>query len=158
EEVPAVVKDMSPYRRWLEAPLRRTLAEAERVHDGRKQLHLALALLPADETHVEYLVDRLLTGSPTEVVAIRTSFARHAHRICRRLWTTLEDAAADRRQRLCAACFLAAYAPDDIRWQSLGRDVVACLVMENAFSLKEWSRALRPVEKALLPTLANFIV
>ena len=48
EDVPAVVKDMGPYRRWLDGPLHQAYAEAEATGDARKQLHASLALLPVD--------------------------------------------------------------------------------------------------------------
>src|SRR5262249_55329641 len=72
EDVPGIVREMEPYRRWLDQPLREAYAEAEanqetRSHlpeastaasanqDARRQLHASLALLPADPGQVAYL-------------------------------------------------------------------------------------------------------
>jgi hypothetical protein len=48
EDVPGVVRDMAPYRRWLDEPLRQAYAEAKVGGDARKQLHASLARLPVD--------------------------------------------------------------------------------------------------------------
>ena len=47
-EVPAIVADMAPYRRWLDPLLHDAYAQAEKDKDRRKQLHASLALLPVD--------------------------------------------------------------------------------------------------------------
>lgn len=153
EDVPAVVREMAPYRRWLEGPLRKAYAGS----DARKKLHLSLALLPADHGQVEYLLGRLLAGSPTEIVTIRTSLEPHARMVRWRLWEILEDRGVDPGRRLRAACCLAAYTPDDGRWDEVSGEVAARLVTENALVLKEWARALRPVARVMLPALANLV-
>ena len=45
-DVPGVVRDMGPYRRWLDPLLQKAYTEAEAGGDARKQLHASLALLP----------------------------------------------------------------------------------------------------------------
>ena len=70
-DVPGVVRDMGPYRRWLDPLLRKAYTEAEAGGDARKQLHASLALLPVDPGQVDYLHGRLLAAGPDEVVAIR---------------------------------------------------------------------------------------
>jgi hypothetical protein len=94
---------------WLSTPLRQAYAEAEATGDLRKQLHASLALLPADEGQVEYLLGRALTGRPAEVMAIITSW-NHTREWQKRLWAILEDQ-RERGAALRAACCLAAYAP-----------------------------------------------
>jgi formylglycine-generating enzyme required for sulfatase activity len=156
-DVPAIVRDMKSYRRWLNNPLNKMYADAEAQGDARKQLHLSLAMLPADSSQVEYLLGRLLTGSPQEVAAIRSSLAPRADAIRQRLWNILEDERADPNQRLRAACFLAADEPRDGRWNKVSGDVAARLVAENALLLKEWADELRPVAGAILPALAELV-
>src|SRR3954454_13242450 len=60
KEVPAIVKDVAPYRRWIDPLLRDALREAEANNESRKRLHVSLALLPTDPGQVEYLSTRLL--------------------------------------------------------------------------------------------------
>ncbi len=157
EEVPQIVSDMGAYRRWLDEPLRSRLAQSQQSGDKRRQLHLSLALLPVDDGQIEYLVGRLLSGGPAEVMAVRTSLMPHANAVAAQLWGVLEDQSADASQRLRAACFLAEQAPDDGRWASVAGDVAVILAAENALDLKEWAQALRPVSPALLRPLADVV-
>ena len=158
EDVPAVVKDMGPYRRWLDGPLHQAYAEAEAKGDARKQLHASLALLPVDDGQVEYLYGRLLAADPQEVIVLREALRPHAGTLGERLWAVLEDAKADPGQRLRAACALAAYAPDDGRWEKVGGDVAGRLAAENALVIGQWAGALKPVGRHLLPPLAALLV
>src|SRR5262249_38057640 len=74
-EVPAIVQEMAPYRRWLDPLLRDAYREAEAKRDRGKQLHTSLALLPVDATQVEYLHRQLLDAQPHEVPVIGTALA-----------------------------------------------------------------------------------
>jgi formylglycine-generating enzyme required for sulfatase activity len=154
-DVPGVVRDMRPYRRWLDPLLREALARAEADGDARKQLHARLALLPSDPGQVQYLHERLLANAgPDEVVAIVDLLAPHGDALGEPLWAVLEDRAADPGRRLRAACALAAYAPEDGRWEEVSGDVAGRLVAENALEVGKWAGALRPVRRSLLPPLA----
>src|SRR5262249_7088539 len=117
EDVPAIVADMTSYRRWLDGPLRQAYAEAK--GDTRKQLHASLALLPVDAGQVEYLYGRLLAAEPQEVIVLREALRPHAETLRKQLWAVLEDVKTDPDQRLRAACALAGYAQDDGRWQQV---------------------------------------
>src|ERR1019366_1944343 len=67
-QVPNIVADMPPYRRWLNPLLHEAQAQAVKDNEPRKQLHASLALLPVDGTQVAYLKDRLLDAAPNEVL------------------------------------------------------------------------------------------
>ena len=153
-DVPGVVAEMEPYRYWLDPLLRDAYAEAEASGDGRKQLHASLALLPSDSVQTVYLYRRLLTAGPDEVVAIRDMLAPQKETWVEPLWTVLEERASAPGQHLRAASTLAAYAPDDARWEKVGSDVAGRLVAENALVVGKWAEALRPVGRRLLPPLA----
>src|SRR5262249_49762744 len=128
EDVPAVVRDMAPYRRWLDGSLREAYAEAEASQDARKQLHASLALLPVDAGEAEYLYGRLLAAEPHAVMVIREALRPHAAMLGERLWAVLQGPQSDPGKRLRAACALARYAEDDGRWAKVSRDVTARLV------------------------------
>ena len=66
-QVPNIVADMPPYRRWLNPLLHDAQAKAEKDNDRPKRLHTGLALLPVDASQVEYLYGRLLDAEPGEV-------------------------------------------------------------------------------------------
>src|SRR5262249_29013802 len=153
EDVPAVVTDMASYRRWLDEPLRQVYADAQANHDARKQLHASLALLPVDAGQVEYLHRRLLAAEPHEVIVLREALRPHADTVGQQLWEVLEDAKVDPGQRLRAASALAAYSPDDSRWEKVSGDVAARLVAENALVIGPWARGLKPGGRHRLPPL-----
>src|SRR5262249_53676118 len=60
-------------------------------------------------------------------------------------------------QRFRAACALAAFAPDDPRWQKVGDDVAGKLAAQKPFEMARWAEGLKPVRKKLLPLLAAFL-
>jgi formylglycine-generating enzyme required for sulfatase activity len=156
-DVPAVVHDLAPYRHWAD-PLLREQASREDL-DGGKRLHLALALLPSDPGQVKYLHERLLANpGPDEVVAIVDLLAPHKATLAEPLWAVLEDRAVDPGRRLRAACALAAYAPEDGRWEKVSGDVAGRLVAENALVIGQWAGALKPVGRHLLAPLADLLL
>jgi formylglycine-generating enzyme required for sulfatase activity len=159
EDVPAIIRDMGSYRRWLDGPLQRAYAEAEATGDTRKQLHASLALLPVDDGQVDYLRRHLLTAEPQEVIVLREALRPHPRVWGEPLWAVLGDAQADPGQRLRVACTLAAYAAGDVRWEKkVGVDVADCLVAENAFVIGRWAEALKPVGRQLLLPLAALLL
>ena len=157
-DVPGIVKDMAPYRRWLDPLLHEAYAQAEKDNDPRKQLHASLALLPVDSGQVEYLYGRLLKGEPQEVIVIREALSDHKQDLTERLWTLLENPKNDQDQRFRAACALAAFAPDDPRWEKVSGDVAATLVIQKPFVIAQWTDALKGVGRWLIPPLADFLV
>jgi formylglycine-generating enzyme required for sulfatase activity len=148
---------MKPYRFWIDRLLRQACANAEAHHDAGKQLHASMALLPHDGSQLDYLVERLLTGTPDEVKAIRTLMAPYLDQVVERFWTVLRDPTENPGRRFRAACALAQFTPDDDRWAQVSPDVAAKLVTENSLVLAPWSELLKPVRRSLLRPLAEFI-
>ncbi len=157
-ELPAIVKDVTPLRRWLDPLLHEAYTQAEQANNSRKQLHASVALLPADSGQVNYLYDRLLTGQPQEVIVIREALSDHKQALTMRLWAMLEDPKNDQDQRFRAACALEAFAPDDPRWEKASADVAATLVAQKPFVIAQWADALEGVGRWLIPPLADFLV
>jgi eukaryotic-like serine/threonine-protein kinase len=158
EDVPDIVREMGPFRRWLDGPLREAYAQAEAKHDARRQLHASLGLLPVDRGQVGYLLDRLLSALPQEVVVICEALQSYASEVSPWLWEVVADAKRLPGERLRAACALATYAADDPRWQGVSRDVAARLAAENGLVIARWADALRPVRRHLLAPLAALLV
>jgi formylglycine-generating enzyme required for sulfatase activity len=149
-DVPELVRDLGPYRRWAD-PLLRAQAAREGLDEGRR-LHVALALLPVDAGKADYLCDRLLTArEPGAVDAICAVLDAHAPDSLARFWPVLQDGRENRPRRLRAACALARVAPDDPRWAEVGDEVVRCLAGENILQLRDWSELLEPVQTHLIP-------
>ena len=159
EDVPDIVSEMRPVPALARRAVARSLRPTPKADDDtRRQLHASLGLLPVDRGQVDYLRDRLLTAGPQEVLVIREALQPHAAEVSPRLWKVLEDGKSLPGERLRAACALAAYAPDDARWQEVSRDVAARLVAENGLAIARWAEALRPVRRHLLPPLAALLV
>jgi eukaryotic-like serine/threonine-protein kinase len=75
-EVPAIITDMAPYRRWVDPLLRQAYNDAEQKKDEHRQLRVSLALLPVDAGQANYLYGRLLTSSPFELPVIRDALSQ----------------------------------------------------------------------------------
>jgi formylglycine-generating enzyme required for sulfatase activity len=157
-DVPGIVKEMAPYRRWLNRLLQEAFAQAQENQDARKQLHTSLALLPVDSGQMEFLYERLLTSEPQEVVVIREALLNHKPDLRGRWWRLLENPKNDQDQRFRAACALAAFSPDDLRWEKASVDVAEMLVIQKPFVIAQWTDALKGVKKWLIPPLADLLV
>lgn len=149
--VPHLVDELADYRPWAE-PLLRRLAEESPSH-SRARLHASLALLPADSTQVEYLVERLRIARPETLLVIRDALHPYREELIPRFWSVLLDGEGNGDERLRAACVLAAYAPNDDRWSQVSEAVAAAVVTENLLLIGRWADALRPVSTVLAPPL-----
>jgi serine/threonine protein kinase/formylglycine-generating enzyme required for sulfatase activity len=155
-EVPSIVQDMPPYRRWLDPLLHDAYAQAEKDQDRRKQLHTSLALLPVDASQVKYLKDRLLDAEAGEVAVIRDALVPHKDQLVGELWPIVESPPKGKEsQRLRAAAALAKYHPDSEKWAKASVLVVHDLVQQNPVYLLYWSEAFRPVKASFLAPLSE---
>jgi formylglycine-generating enzyme required for sulfatase activity len=162
EDVPAVVADMGPYRRWLDGPLHQAYADAQANGDARKQLHASLALLPVDEGQVECLYAQLLKAGPSELPVIREALRGHKDALTGRLWAVLEDA-ADKGQRFRAACALADYDVSEDkanrqRWLAVAPSVADWLllsVQQNPSHYSVLRQTLFPLRQRLVDPLST---
>ena len=157
-EVPSVIAELSPYRRWVDQLLRQTYAEAKEAEDSQKQLYAALALLPVDDNQLPYLRDRLLRADAQNFSVIRQSLAGHKDAIVAECWRVLQKPTLeDQGKALQAASALALYDPENPLWEKLSTDVANRLVAENAYVVARWINALRPVSKQIRdPLIAVF--
>ena len=74
-QVPEIVGAMRDYRRWVDSSLR---SELEKASDSsRQKLHASLALLPVDASRVDYLFNRLLSATPSELPVLRDALKIH---------------------------------------------------------------------------------
>ena len=89
-DVPAIVKQLSNYRRWADPQLVHVVQSTE--DQTREHLHASLALLPVDGTQVDYLFNRLLAASPIEVPVLRDALKPQSSTLTPKLWTALEAA------------------------------------------------------------------
>jgi hypothetical protein len=141
-QVLGIVGAMRGYRRWVDASLR---GELERGSSGpRQKLHASLALLPVDATQVDYLFNRLLSASPSELPVLSDALSPHRSTLTPKLWSVLESAKPGDTSLLPCAGALASYAPDDGRWEPQGTKVAQALVSVNPVYLGSWLEAFAP--------------
>ena len=155
-DVPTIVQDMAPYRRWVDPLVRDAYAQAEARKDARKQLHASLALLPVDAGQAEYLYGRLLDAEPNQIGALSGALDTHQDALLGKLWTiALTPENGKEQQRLRAAAALARYDPESQHWDEMGKNVTNHLVNEPAVYLETWLESFRPVRVKLLAPLAR---
>ncbi len=152
-DVPAIVEQLSGYRRWADPQLASVVRSSD--DQTREHLHASLALLPVDAAQIEYLLKRLLKADPSELPVLRDALQAHRSTLTPKLWTVLESATPGDVSLLPAASALASYAPDDARWQAVSGQVAQALVSVDAVFLGTWMAALRPVRGKLTPSLTT---
>ena len=145
-DVPGIIAELKPYRRWVDPLLRQAYTEAKEAGNSEKQLHAALALLPVDDTQLPYLKDQLLRADARDISVIRQSLASCKQTLIDECWRVLEKPTQeDQGKALQAASALALYDPTNPLWEKTRTNIVNRLVAENAYVVAGWIDALRPV-------------
>ncbi len=128
-EVPAIVLDMTPFRRWVDPLLQQAYAEAELKKDEHRHLRVSLALLPVDLGQSGYLYGKLLASSPLELPVIRDALSKQPSFVDKMRGVLLEQDIVPER-RLRAACALASSGEpmDDSYWPQSAAAVVTELL------------------------------
>jgi hypothetical protein len=116
-----------------------------------EKLRASLALLPVDASQVEYPYGRLLEARPQEIYILCDSLVPYKKDLIDKLWTIVEQPAKGKEeQRMRAACALASYDPNSIRWAKTAEPIVNHLVaVVSPPELERWMDALRPVRAKL---------
>jgi formylglycine-generating enzyme required for sulfatase activity len=151
-QVPAIVAEVSRYRRWTDPLLVRNLEQP--TGSPKKKLHARLALLPVDPGQVKPLSKDLLHASPSELLVIRAALTPYKEQLTEGLWQLRLDGRARPEQRFRAACALATFDADNPKWAAVAPDVVAEL-MADLVLLNQWVEVLQPVRLALLGPLGQ---
>ncbi len=93
-QVPEIVRAMRDHRRRVDPSLR---DELERASDhSREKLHASLALLPVDAAQVDFLFDRLVTASTSELPVLCDALKPHRSALTPRLWEVPGEGKAGR--------------------------------------------------------------
>ncbi len=148
--VPDLLARLQPYQHWAEPRLDYM---ANHPESDRERLHAGLALLGHDPGQEEFLLEQLLKARPAEFLVLRTALQRHQEHLSERLWPVLQDGQAGPGPRFRAACALAAYDPEDPRWEKACGAVVQQMLSENPLHLGVWLEALQPVRRSLIGPL-----
>jgi hypothetical protein len=156
-ETPAIIKDMAPYRRWID-PLLREVHQSTDL-GPRPRLNVTLALLPSDPAHRQYLCERLLRSLPRDVLVIRAALERYRKVCLPHLWTrACADTDGATGERLRASAALASYNPNSTAWQHLATGVAHDLTTTRALEFAVWMRSLQPLSEHLLAPLEAILL
>ena len=151
-QVPILVNSLEGYRIWADPLLKQEDAEAK--EGSRQKLHMALALLPVDESKVNYVRDQLFVVTPTQFPVVCDALLSHKAAIVEPLWSVALDSKRETQQRFQAACALAKYDPEGQRWARVQNQTADVLVAVPAVYLATWMDALHPVRARLLAPLS----
>jgi len=155
DAVPATIDELSHYRTWVDPWLRQDEKKAEQDDDKNLRLLASLALLPSDESQVDYLFDRLIDNvAAGEADVIRQALQPHKARITEKLWNVATSSPID-QQCLSAAGALALYAPDDPRWTAAAAGIAARLARSNPFDATHYIDALVNVHHQLVGPVSD---
>jgi serine/threonine protein kinase len=149
--VPAIIRQLAPYRGWTEPVLHAVTADPAKTRAER--LHAQLALLPWKSTSAESLLAPILDASPDELRVISEELVPARGSVIDPLWAAAYDDRASADHRFRAACALAILAPADQRWAEIGPRTADQLLAEDPLLVKPWVDLLRPVQSALLSRL-----
>jgi len=165
DEVPAIVAEITPYRRWATPMLRSAYDRAGSAGDAEdvdQQLNISLALLPGDETQALFLRERLLDLEPAELRVVKGSLRLHANEVLATLWDVLEDDRESATRRFNAACAVAGdTSKDDARWNSVRQFVAEQMMTRLSRSPRDFdvlTGLLEPVATVLSESLGELVL
>ncbi len=153
EDVPGIVRQTGPYRRWLVPRLHAAVTAAEKARDRRRLLQANMALLPFEPARAIVLGGALLEVEPRDFLTLRAYLGPYGGRLAPGFWAVALDPAERTGRRFRSACALADFDPDAPRWEAIVTEVAEQLTAENPAAVALWIEALRPVHKQLVPTL-----
>lgn len=158
-ELPTVIAEMAPFRRWVDPLLREAATATSTVADPQRQLAVQMALLPIDASQVEPLVEQLLAAEPTDVGVIIAALEPYKKSLLERLWHEANDTDPQHKaRRLRAAAALAVYDPNNPLWETVATPIAGLLVEENPLVLHNWIERFFPIRWQLsqpLQTIYN---
>ena len=154
--VPAVVSDLTTYRKWADPLLITRLAAAE--NGSPEKLHLALALLPVDNSQTDFLIEQLQVCTLEQLRVLRIALSPHKAKLTDALWQVVQDKSQDAPRRFQTAAALAEYAPDDERWLEAAPFVAQHLTSAvSSVHLEPWRKLFQPASKELTSPLTGIL-
>lgn len=146
DSVPVIVKNLAGAGEAVNRHLRDLDAKELPAF---QRIRVALALLPVDESKLSFLQQELATADARELRMMCEGMSSHSSEVARRLWPRLEDPNAPLAERFRAACVLAAFEPNDRRWEAVLPTVADGLAEQPTLSLPAVLKALEPLHVQL---------
>lgn len=162
ESAPELLRELVPYLSRARDNLHSLRADSSL--DSKVCLFASLALLSVDDRQVEYLCERLVTGSLEEFPLIRDALLPHREAVASTLWSILESpppSEAEGRRRFRAGVALATFDPPKLpatatRWEANAELIARQLVEAVTYNPAMYAslvQAVAPAACALLPPL-----
>jgi serine/threonine protein kinase/formylglycine-generating enzyme required for sulfatase activity len=149
-----VVSEMDDVRPWADPLLDARLAKA--ADSSAEKLRLSLALLPVDDTQVDYLMEQIPSCTVQQFPVLREALLPHKQSLAPDLWEITTDQQRDAAGRFQAAAALAQYAPDDGRWEDVAPFVAQQLTTDvSSTYVDNWLQLFEPVGARLVDPLAK---
>lgn len=151
-QVPAVVSQLPELREWADPLLQAKLQEA--TDNSSEKLHVALGLLPADPSQLDYLSEQLPLCTPTQFPVLREALLPHKDKLIESLWQVATDQERNAAQRFQIAAALAQYSADDQRWQQIAPFVADHLTSAvSSIHVGSWREIFRPASGPVIGPL-----
>jgi serine/threonine protein kinase len=155
-QVPQILTDLEPYRASATPRLRGEFQKAAR--GSPESLHIALALLPADESLVDYLLENLTVCTPAQFPVLRDALLPYNQKISDALWQLAYDEQQEPVRRFQAAAALATFTPQDPRWAQVAGFVSSHLTGAVAtLQFGQWLIHVQPASEQLAAPLAHIV-
>ncbi|MGI9517348.1 MAG: formylglycine-generating enzyme family protein, partial [Pirellulaceae bacterium] len=151
--VSSIIENLGDYRRWANDDL--AAAFDDSPFDSNAKLHAALAMLPQDESVLDFLGKRLLTVESDQFAYVRDALDDYRRRLIEGYWDVCRNSEQDAGVRFQAACALASYDPQNEFWsrRDFADFVAGHLASALPSELGPWRDALRPVSSSLAESL-----
>ena len=152
-QVPAILNEISAYRKWVDPLLRRRNLNAQ---DGTaEKLRLAIGLLPVDDSQKLYVAKQLPICDIDQFPVVRNALPATS-RVTELLWQIALDEEEIPNRRFQSAAALAQYASKDERWQRISSFVGKHLTaVVSTVDLGRWISLLEPAGEHLIGPLNN---
>jgi serine/threonine protein kinase/formylglycine-generating enzyme required for sulfatase activity len=151
-EVSGIVKEINDYRGWADPLLRQE--DSKTTLGLTKKVHLALGLLPVDQSKIAELRDDLLLVPPGQFSVVLDALVPFKRQVAEPLWSVALDTKEKTQRRFQAACALAGFATHDHRWTTINSATANHLVALERSAFVAWRETLRPAAEHLIGPLS----
>jgi eukaryotic-like serine/threonine-protein kinase len=162
-EVPELLVQFEPYRRWVVPRLRNSSANAFRtpkaaLHRDLARLYFQAFSSPRLETEDLLQIRTAILNSPPEVVRVLANELGPASGpMASSLWPVFTESTVQ-GEILAAASVLARHFPEDRQWDSQSRLAAEALVTGSPVQATRWIENLSPVGQRLAAPLREFFI
>ena len=152
--VPTIVSDLKAYREWADPLLRSRIVAA--TDGSTAKLALALALLPVDESQIDYLKEQMQVCTLEQFPVVRKELLPQKAKVTDALWRVVQDESQVASRRFQAAAALAEYSPENEHWPIAAPFVAQHLTSAiPSVSLGQWRQLFQTGSQALTGPLTG---